>query len=77
MSGIPHSSDQLSPEAQQMLDYLSNHPNEQFTVTQLCEAIGCSEDDAKVGAEALAYQGEIEKERPEGGETVYSRPRRT
>jgi hypothetical protein len=60
-----------------MLDYLSNHPNEQFTVTQLCEVIGCSEDDAKVSAEALAYQGEIEKERPEGGETVYSRPRRT
>lgn len=77
MSGIPRSSSDLSPEAQQLLAYLSDRPNEQFTVTALADALGYSEDDAKVHAEALAYQGEIEKERPEGGETVYHRPRRT
>lgn len=77
MSGIPHSSKELSPEAQRLLAFLQNHPNEQFTIGQLAQELGCPEDDAKVAAEALAYQGEIEKVRPEGGETVYSRPRQT
>jgi Fic family protein len=77
MSGIPRTSDQLGPEAQKLLDYLCDHPNEKYTVAQLLDVAGCSEDEAKVHLEALAYQGEIEKERPEGGETVYCRPRRT
>ena len=77
MSGIPHSSQELSPEAQRLLAFLQNHPNEQFTIGQLAQELGCAEDEAKLGAEALAYQGEIEKVRPEGGETVYSRPRKT
>lgn len=77
MAGIPRSSDELNPQARQLLAYLADRPNEQFTVTQLAQALNCAEDDAKVSAEALAYQGEIEKERPEGGETVYSRPQRT
>ncbi len=77
MSGIPHSSNELSPEAQRLLAHLQEHPNERFTVAQLVEMLGGSEDEVKVSAEALAYQGEIEKDRPEGGETVYSRPQRT
>ncbi len=77
MSGVPHSSNELSPEAQRLLAHLTEHPNAQFTVAQLVEVLGASEDEVKVSAEALAYQGEIEKERPEGGETIYSRPRRT
>ncbi len=77
MSGVPHSSNELSPEAQRLLAHLEEHPNAQFTVAQLVEVLGGSEDEVKVSAEALAYQGEIAKERPEGGETIYSRPRRT
>lgn len=77
MSGIPHSSDQLSPDAQQVLDYLCAHPNDQVTAAQAARSVGIAEEDAKVHLEALSYQGEIEKSRPAGGETVYCRPRRT
>lgn len=77
MSGIPHSSDQLSPAAQQVLDYLCAQPNQQVTAAEAARRVGISEEDAKVHLEALSYQGEIEKSRPEGGETVYCRPRRT
>ncbi len=77
MSGIPSSSQELGPEAQRLLDYLRAHPNEQMTVTQIAQTMDCTEEEAKIHLEALAYQGEIEKTRPEGGETVYCRPQRT
>lgn len=77
MSGIPGSSQQLGPETQKVLDYLCEHPNEQFTVEQVAQQLGYSEEDAKTRLEALAYQKEITKDRPDGGETVYCRPRRT
>jgi|GEM_PF-2784107 len=77
MSGLPSSSQGLGPEAQQALEYLQAHPNEEFTVEQIAEAMGCSTESAKVHLEALSYQNEIEKRRPEGGETLYCRPRRT
>lgn len=77
MSGIPHSSKELGPTAQQMLAYLRDHPNEQFSVEQMAQQVGCSTEEAKTHLEALAYQGEIEKERPDGGETLYKRPRQT
>lgn len=77
MSGIPHSSEELGPEVQKLLDFLSARANDQFTVGQLAQEMNCSEEDAKVHLEALAYQGEIEKTRPEGGETVYCRPQKT
>jgi predicted ArsR family transcriptional regulator len=77
MSGIPRSSKELNPDAQRLLKYLSDRPNEQFDLDQLAQAIECAPEEAKVHLEALAYQGEIEKIRPAGGETVYCRPRQT
>lgn len=77
MSGIPHSSNELGPAAQRMLDFLSDRPNQEFTVEQLAQELNESTEEAKVNAEALTYQGEIEKVRPAGGETVYRRPRKT
>lgn len=77
MSGIPHSSKELGPVAQQLLAYLRDHPNEQFSVDQMARQVGCTTEEAKTHLEALAYQGEIEKVRPDGGETVYTRPQKT
>jgi predicted ArsR family transcriptional regulator len=77
MSGIPRSSKELGPIAQQLLAYLRDHPNQQFGVEQMAQAIGCSIEEAQTHLEALAYQGEIEKVRPDGGATVYTRPKQT
>jgi predicted ArsR family transcriptional regulator len=77
MSGIPHSSKELGPNAQALLAYLRDHPNEQFTVEQMAQQVGCTTEEAKTHLEALAYQGEIEKVRPDGGQTMYTRPQRT
>lgn len=77
MAGIPRSSGDLSPQAQQLLDYLRDHANQQFTLDQLAQAIGSSDDEVQIQLEALEYQGEIEKAHPQGGAAVYSRPQRT
>lgn len=77
MAGIPRSSSDLSPQAQQLLDYLRDHPNEQFTLEQLSQALGRVADEVQIQLEALEYQGEIEKAHPAGGAAVYYRPQRT
>jgi predicted ArsR family transcriptional regulator len=77
MAGIPRSSSDLSPDAQRLLDYLRDHPNEQFTLEALAQALGSSADAVQIQLEALEYQGEIEKDHPEGGQAVYFRPQRT
>ena len=77
MAGIPRSSSDLSPDAQRLLDYLRDHPNAQFTLEELVQALSSSSDEVQIQLEALEYQGEIEKEHPAGGAAVYFRPRQT
>lgn len=77
MAGIPRSSNDLSPEAQQLLDYLRDHANEQFTLEQLSQALSSSTDEIQIQLEALEYQGEIEKAHPTNGPALYYRPQRT
>lgn len=77
MSGIPGSSRELGPDAQRLLAYLKDHPNQQFTLEQLADALDSTVEQTQVWLEALDYQGEIEKQHPEGGEPVYTRPRQT
>jgi AraC-like DNA-binding protein len=47
MSGIPRSSKELGPIAQQLLAYLREHPNEQFSVEQMAQQISCTTEEAQ------------------------------
>lgn len=77
MSNIPDAHAGPNPEAQKIIDYLAAHANEQFTLEQIAQAVGDSEENVQVRLESLEYQSQIEKAHPEGGQAVYSRPRRT
>ncbi len=77
MSSIQNPQERLGPEGQQILDYLSEHANQQFEVDAVAQGVGCSEESAQTALEALAFGGEIDKQRTEGGVTLYSRPRKT
>lgn len=77
MSSIQNPQERLGPDAQRILDHLSEHPNEQFEVDAVAQQVGCSEETAQTALEALAFAGEIDKNRTEGGVTMYSRPRKT
>jgi predicted transcriptional regulator len=77
MSGIQNPQQRLGPDAQRILDLLSQHPNQQFEVDDVAQQVGCSEETAQTALEALAFAGEIDKQRTEGGVTLYTRPRKT
>lgn len=77
MAGIPNSSRELSPQAQQLLEFLRQNANQQFTMEQLAQALGRTAEETQMQVEALEYQGEIEKAHPAGGEAVYFRPQHT
>lgn len=77
MSNIPDAHESLAPETQRILDYLSAHPNEQFTLEQIAQAVGDGQENVQVRLESLEYQSQVEKAHPAGGQAVYSRPRRT
>ena len=77
MSNIPEAHEGQNPETQRILDFLIGQPNKQFTVSEIAQAVGESEDDTQVRLESLAYQSEIKKERPDGSaQPLYHRPQR-
>ncbi|WP_026369302.1 hypothetical protein [Kallotenue papyrolyticum] len=77
MVSAGQASEPLEATARRILDELCRHPNQRFSVEQIAQLVGCSEADAAIQLEALAYRGEIEKERDAGGHKVYYRPRKT
>lgn len=77
MVSAGQASEHLEGTARRILDELCRHPNQRFDVEQIARLVGCSQDEAAIHLEALAYRGEIEKERDAGGHKVYYRPRKT
>lgn len=77
MSGIPDSHQEPNPEMQQVLDFLCERPNQQFTLDQIAQGVGKPQEEVQIRLEALEYQGEIKKDHPQGGAAVYFRPQRT
>ncbi len=73
MAGTPAPNQELRQRKERILDYLCDNIGQARTADELAAATGMSEEDAKVAADALAYEHEVVKERTEGGQAVYRR----
>lgn len=73
MAGIPAPNEEQGQRKQSVLDYFCDHLDQPYTAEQVAEATGVGPEDVKIALETLAYEKELVKERPDGGQTVYRR----